>query len=351
MIFLDTTKSSEARQRSGLTRVTTRLAAALGESVRPARWDPRRRLFVDDQGAAPRRDDWLLTAELFSEEERPGLGEFLAGRTCRTAAIFHDAIPLRFPHTTWPRSVSRHPGYLKLLAGFDRIRAVSHASRDELAGYWRWLGLESTPPVGVIALGADFDGAPRATSERPRTRDLVCTGILEPRKNQDFLIEVCARLWREGADFQLHLVGRVNPHFGKPIRERAREIARAFPGRLTHHEGIADDAMARLLESARATVFPTLAEGCGLPLLESLWRGIPCVCSDLPVLRENADPGGCVPVAPGDAEAWAEALRRVLQDDAHHARLVRAAVTRPLTCWSDTAADLRAELDPACAAP
>ncbi|MCE2862693.1 MAG: glycosyltransferase [Opitutaceae bacterium] len=344
MIYLDTTKSSDARHRSGLTRVTSRLAAALGDSARPARWDERKRVFVDEGGVVPGQDDWLLTAELFSEEERPGLGEFLAGQTCRKAAIFHDAIPLRFPHTTWPRSVSRHPGYLKLLAGFDRIRAVSGASRDELTGYWRWLGLESSPPVGVLALGADFDGTPRVTSARPRTRNLVCTGIIEPRKNQGFLLEVCVRLWREGVDFQLHLVGRVNPHFGEPVRRRAREVAREFPGRLIHHEGLADDGLARLLESARATIFPTLAEGCGLPLLESLWRGTPCVCSDLPVLRENADPGGCIPVTAGDPEAWTRALRRILTDDAHHEALVRETLARPLPRWDEAASDLRAEL-------
>ncbi len=344
MIYLDTTKSSDARHRSGLTRVTSRLAAGLGDAARPARWDARRKVFIGDGGAAPGREDWLFTAELFSEEERPGWGEFLAARTCRTAAIFHDAIPLRLPHTTWPRSVARHPGYLKLLAGFDLVRAVSRSSRDDLTGYWRWLGLESSPSVGVLALGADFDGAPRVTAERTRTRDLVCTGILEPRKNQDFLVEVCARLWRVGVDFHLHLVGRVNPHFGEPVRRRAREVAREFPGRLTHHEGLPDEGLARLLEAARATLFPTLAEGCGLPLLESLWRGTPCVCSDLPVLRENADPGGCVPVAAGDIEAWVRALSRILTDDEHHARLVREAISRPLPRWADAAADLRAEL-------
>ena len=256
---------------------------------------------------------------------------------CRLAAIFHDAIPLRFPHTTWPRSVARHPGYLKLLRGFDRVWAVSRASRDELAGYWDWIGPGVVPPVATLPLGADFDGAPRATGPGPASRALVCTGILEPRKNQPFLVEVCAGLWRAGSEFELHLVGRVNPHFGAPVRDVIRRTERAFPGRLKYHEAAGDAELARLLASARATVFPTLAEGCGLPLLESLWRGVPCVCSDLPVLRENADGGGCVPVATDDAPAWQGALRRILDDDHHHADLVAAALRRPLPSWSDTA--------------
>ncbi|MFM7751399.1 MAG: hypothetical protein ACKPB0_13400, partial [Opitutaceae bacterium] len=110
MIFLDTTKSADARHRSGLTRVTTRLAAALGEAARPVRWDAARRTFAAEDGSSQGPADWFITAELFSEEERPGLGEFLTTKGCRTAAIFHDAIPLRFPQTTWPKSVARHPG-------------------------------------------------------------------------------------------------------------------------------------------------------------------------------------------------------------------------------------------------
>jgi len=344
MIFLDTTKSSDARHRSGLTRVTTRLAAALGEAARPARWEAAKRRFLADDDGVPGSNDWLLTAELFSEDERPGLSEFIARKGCRTAAIFHDAIPLRFPHTTWPKSVARHPGYLKLLASFDRIWAVSRASRDELTGYWRWLGVERTPPVDVLALGADFDGAPRASSPRSTSPTLVCTGILEPRKNQTFIVDVCSHLWRSGLHFELHLVGRVNPHFGEPVLRRVREVEREFPGRVHHHEGVSDEKLAELLSSARATVFPTRAEGCGLPLLESLWRGVPCVCSDLPVLRENADGGGCVAVPQDDTEAWENVLRRILLEDGFHAELVRSAHARPLPSWLDSAGALRAGL-------
>ena len=40
-----------------------------------------------------------------------------------------------------PQSVARHPGYLKFLARFDRVWAVSAASREELLGFWRWQGV------------------------------------------------------------------------------------------------------------------------------------------------------------------------------------------------------------------
>jgi glycosyltransferase involved in cell wall biosynthesis len=341
MIFFDVTKASRATHRSGLTRVSDRLRTSLGPAATETAWAAPAGGWTNLQTVRP--DDWLLTAELFSEEERPGFAAFLQRRPCRIGAIFHDAIPLKHPHITWPQSVARHPAYLKMLAGFDRVWAVSQASRDELTGFWRWQGIAQPPPVEVIALGSDSDGSPRgpaAVSAAPPPR-LLCLGILEPRKNQAFLLEVCAELWRQGLAFELHLVGRVNPHFGPPIVARFAELRQAHPSLLHHHAAADDAAVARLFAAARATVFPTLAEGCGLPLLESLWRGVPCVCSDLPVLRENADGGGCLPVACGDARAWQDALRRIVTDDALHRTLSQQAATRPLPTWAAAAAALR----------
>jgi glycosyltransferase involved in cell wall biosynthesis len=347
MIYFDVTKTGWARHRSGLTRVSSRLAEELGAAASPVRWD--RGAFRPAHGGGTldvRPTDWLLTAELFSEEERPGLGEFVRARPCRLAAIFHDNIPLRLPHVTWPQSVERHPGYVKLLAGFDRIWAVSADSRDDLLGFWQWQGAAPAPRVDLLALGADFNRQPRTVTgagEGAERRGLVSVGIIEPRKNQAFLLETCTGLWDEGLEFTLHIVGRVNPHFGKKIVKQIVALQKRYPA-LQFHEAADDELLRRIYAQARASVFPTLAEGCGLPLLESLWLGVPCVCSDLPVLRENAAGGGCLPAAVNDRAAWRAALRAVLTDDAVHARLVQAATTRPLPTWAQAAEVIQREL-------
>ncbi len=348
MIYYDSTKMGGKAPRSGLTRLSGRLQQELAGRVATVAWDARRRGWVD---AARRRpvdlngDDWLLTAELFSEAERPGIREFTAKRPCRLAAMFHDAIPLRFPHITWPHSVRRHPDYLKMLAGFDRVFAISEASRRDLTEFWRWQGVEARAEVAAVVLGADFDGAPRATSPQPATgrSSLLCVGIIEPRKNQVFLLGVAEALWRQGTDFDLQVVGRVNPHFGPPIAKQMRALQRREP-RFHCHAAAPDRVLQKLYADARAVVFPTMAEGCGLPLLEALWRGAPCVCSDLPVLRENSAGGGCLAAKTGHAGDWQEKLRAVLTDAALHARLRQEALTRPLPRWADTATAILAAL-------
>ncbi len=342
MIYYDVTKMAGASHRSGLTRVSRRLREELGRTLVPVQWDGRRRAFVLAGGRGPAplaAADWLLTVELFSEAERAGFRDFVAAPPCRLAAFFHDAIPLRLPHITWPQSVQRHPDYLKLLAGFDRIWAVSQASRNDLVEFWRWQGTVPRARVETIALGADFDGSGRVARSSADTAGraaLLCVGIIEPRKNQEFLLEVCTALWGEGLDFDLQVVGRVNPHFGGPMARRFRAAQRREP-RLHLHAAAGDAALHALYGAARAVVFPTLAEGCGLPLLEALWRGVPCVASDLPSLRENAAAGGCLLARVNDAADWREQLRTVLADPSKLQCLQQAAARRPLPRWADTA--------------
>ncbi|GAB5562098.1 MAG: hypothetical protein SynsKO_37450 [Synoicihabitans sp.] len=331
MIYFDVTKSAKSRHASGLMRVNRRLREELGGAITEVqwgKWDPSR----------ASSDDWYLSTEVFDVEKRPGFGEFLERAPCRTAAMFPDAIPLKFPEITWPHSVERHPRYMHTLAKFDHVFAISSAVKRDLIGFWHWQGNKTNVTVSVLPLGADFDGSARgARPTRPPSPSLVCVGIVEPRKNQTFLLDVAEALWSDGVNFELNIVGRVNPHFGKPVVDRMRSMAASRAG-LHFHESASDEKFASLLANARAVVFPTIAEGCGLPVLESLWRGLPCVCSDLPVLRENADEGGCVSIPVNNLEAWCDGLRRVLTDDAHWEELANQAATRTLPTWAESAA-------------
>jgi glycosyltransferase involved in cell wall biosynthesis len=208
--------------------------------------------------------------------------------------------------------------------------------------FWRWQGVTPKSVPQVIALGADFDGSQRVVRDPrvpPGRPSLLCVGIIEPRKNQDFLLGVAEALWRDGLDFELHVVGRVNPHFGATVAARMRKLQKRET-RFRFHGQAGDKALARLYATARAVVFPTMAEGNGLPILESLWRGVPCVASDLPVLRENTDAGGCRLAVVNDAADWTVQLRRVLTDEAECRRLQREAMNRPLPRWSQTARTL-----------
>ena len=345
MIYYDVTKMAGARQKSGLTRVSSRLREELGSAVREVTWEKEAFAFAAEPARKVdfRNEDWLLTVELFSAAERPGFQAWMERRECRTAAFFYDAIPLRFPHVTWPQSVQRHPGHMKMLAAFDRVFAISRASQEDLTGFWKWQDVVPRAQVSTIEFGADFVGAARVTALLPTNAaarpQLLCVGIVEPRKNQGFLLDACEALWRDGVDFELHIVGRVNPHFGKPLEKRFKQTQQR-ESRFHFHAAASDATLKKLYCEARAVCLPTQAEGCGLPLLEALWHGVPCVASDLPVLREDADAGGCLLAAVDDLADWQKKLRTVLTNQNECGRLRSEAMKRALPRWADTAAAL-----------
>lgn len=223
MIYFDVTKSAKSHHASGLMRVNRRLSEELGDAIEVVewgKWDP----------SVATRGDWYLCTEIFDIDRRDGFGEFLAKPSCRTAAMFPDAIPLKFPNIVWPHSVARHPRYMHTLSRFDHVFGISEEVRQDLLGFWKWQGFDVATSTSVLPLGADFDGSNRSSmKEAPPDPVLVCVGIVEPRKNQTFLLDVAESLWAQGITFELHLVGRVNPHFGREIVKQVSSLQKTVP--------------------------------------------------------------------------------------------------------------------------
>ncbi len=348
-VYWDCTKARRSRHASGLQRVANNLRDALianGAELTPVHWDGRQQRFVSTRGSDidpaeshANGSGIFFTAELFSECERPGLQSWLAATPQRTVALFHDAIPLRMPEITWPQSVQRHPYYLEDLCGFQLVLAVSHQSASDLRAFWRWKGVSRPPPVQVVSCGSDFDGRPRvlASSEPDSDPPLwLCTAILEPRKNQSGLLDACELLWTEGHRFRLVLAGRVNPHYGKPILRRIRALqSRGFA--LEHLPAPTDQQLGPLYEQAHLCVFPSLAEGNGLPVLEALWRGVPVVASPIPAAREWSGGHGVEIVDPLTPNALAETLRTLLSDPDRYRTLRNQTAKAPLLSWNEAA--------------
>lgn len=347
MFYFDRTKTIKSRHSSGLTRVSHRLLEELqpllGEKLAEVWWDGRRRQFRLVKGresVEPGPGDTLLTPELFDETLRPGFGEFLERTEASTAALFHDAIPLRHPEFTWPQSVARHPFYMKMLALFDKVLTVSASSGVDLAEYWDWLRLGKVPSLHTLRLGANFRGDkriyPAALKPWSERHQILCVGILEPRKNQSTALEALSFLWKQSFEGGVAIVGRVNPHFGEPIRKTIKALTKkGFP--ITYHGQVGDEELQALYRESRFTLFPSVAEGCGLPVLESLWSGVPVVANPIPSVRESATEGGCHFLDCNHPDILGEGLLQIWDDQALWERLDGEIAKRDLPTWGQTA--------------
>jgi glycosyltransferase involved in cell wall biosynthesis len=98
--------------------------------------------------------------------------------------------------------------------------------------------------------------------------------------------------------------------------------------RLTPHlcvlEGVSDAELAYLYRHAVFTLFPSFAEGYGMPVAESLACGTPVVIADHPALHEAAE--GLMPaIDPLDFPAWEREITRLLTDAEYLEELRRRA--------------------------
>lgn len=142
----------------------------------------------------------------------------------------------------------------------------------------------------------------------------------EPHKNHATLIRAFAKVASTRPGLRLVLTGTR----GRSDGEVVAAIERFGMRDAVLHLGQAPRSrLDALIARAVALVFPSRYEGFGLPLAEAMATGCPVIASDLPVIREVVGQAGVL-VDPGDAEAWAAAMIRLLEDEALRDELVAA---------------------------
>jgi glycosyltransferase involved in cell wall biosynthesis len=287
--------------------------------------------------------DCLIEPEIFSPAVARAFPAILPRISGLRIALFHDAAALQMPELSPPRTVARYPAYLQELLLFDGIAAISDDSRATLVDYWRWLGVANPPPVVGIPLGIDPPvPAPFGHTIAAGAAPVVLSvGSIEGRKNHLALLDACEMLWRRGLRFELQLIGLAHPQTGRPALDRLHALQTA--GRPVHYEGPASEAdLARAYRACTFTVYPSLMEGFGLPVLESLSYGKPCISSAHGALGESTRGGGCLALERVDAPALAEAVASLLSDSERIDVLTTAAQHRTFKSWSAYTAELLA---------
>jgi len=165
---------------------------------------------------------------------------------------------------------------------------------------------------------------------------VLVVGVHAPRKNHVAVLEASERLWRAGYRFELLLMGgntwRAEGYFDAYVERLQRE---GRPLRIERR--VSETALWTAYAQARFTVFPSLIEGFGLPVAESLAAGTPAITSGYGSMAEIALGGGVLTVDPRDVDDLEAQMRRLLEDDKLLDRLRAAARDRDMGTWSSYA--------------
>ena len=166
---------------------------------------------------------------------------------------------------------------------------------------------------------------------------ILSVGTLEPRKGLAALIQSLAE--PGSADLPLLIAG---PEGWGGVDVAAIAAEAGLPeGRVRTLGFLADADLAVALDRAAVFVFPSIAEGFGLPVIEAFHFGTPVVHSDEPAVLEIAAGAG-ISVERDDAEGYpgrlAEAIARVVNDRALAERLHVTGLDRSRAfSWRDSA--------------
>lgn len=260
--------------------------------------------------------------------------------------IGHDCVPLTTAETAHGGISGQFPRALVAVSHMDRVATVSHASETEFRGWRGMLEGERGPDIDAIPLPASAGGdddvdeaATRAALGASGDSPLVvCIGSHEPRKNHLAVLHAAELVWRSGVDFTLAFIGG-NAWSSEEFQGRMRALQ--DEGRpVDSFSAITDELLWSAYRSARCTIFPSLNEGFGLPVAESLAVGTPVITSDFGSTKDIAAQGGALLVDPRDDHSIRDALHTLLTDDATHERLAAEARARVNKTWGEYADEL-----------
>ncbi len=198
------------------------------------------------------------------------------------------------------RYAFRHADALRVISTSTAARARHYAPTLPQA---RFMTFSDTEIFRQTPRGAPVEAA----------LDIVYAGVLIPRKGVHHLLGAFARLKQPRA--RLHLVGGAeNADYAQALRRQAAALGIAE--RVRFVGAVSQAELARILAAARVMVLPSLSEGLGRVVIESMLVGTPVIGSrvgGIPDVIADGETGYLV--APGDEDALAAALARIYRAD------------------------------------
>jgi glycosyltransferase involved in cell wall biosynthesis len=286
--------------------------------------------------ASLRKGNVLLVPDIYFDERTRFIPKALSKSTGRSVAIFHDAARLQLGMFS-AAAADTFRRYVRSLAAFDRVICISEQSRSDLLDLWRQQQIRHLPKTCVERWPLPVEPRNHALAHhRNGARQVLCVSSFERRKNHLRLLDAAECLWTKGCRFELRLVGRSTGSWGFRVVPRIRWLrAKGRPILWLKH--VDDSTLLRAYRESHFTIYPSLAEGFGLPIVESLSHGKPCICGRNGALGETATAGGCLLIDQTDIVELADAMHQLLHDEETYDTLARGARGRWFRSWSEYA--------------
>lgn len=233
--------------------------------------------------------------------------------------------------------LQNHRDYMKGLAMCNTVIPISKSSSNDLINFWKENNIIETRVENNLLAG-ELDGVERTRKIQHSDNNkikLLCISTLEPRKNHKRLLNACMMLSEKhpNLNWQLDLVG--NRYAGNDDIPNFVEKCLKENFRIKWLGVVDDEQLINLYKECTFTVYPSMIEGYGMPIIESLWNGKICICSNKSVMNELAKDGGCYTVDVTDEEKIMEAIYELSTNIKLRHYLEEQAISRHIVKWED----------------
>ena len=267
----------------------------------------------------------------------------LQSRGCRVVPLLYDIIPLVLPHSFGPGFSQIYRKWLEETLGYSELAfSISRSTSEDICNWANNVAI-NCPDLYTIRLGDNlpiFDTKPSRMTKDIKTPFLLCVGTIEYRKNHRTLLDAYRYLidHHEYDVPLLVIVGRQG-WLDYEIEHQIKHDPRLVD-KVVVLSGLSDDDLAHLYQHAQITVFPSLYEGWGLPISESLAYGTPCIASGTSSMREIS-PNLVIHIPPLDTIGWAEAIKHLCENNVDREQLQKKIKAEyKVTSWNDTAVQM-----------
>lgn len=257
---------------------------------------------ANDEIVVPKKEDIFLGLDLNASiigADTAGLLNDWKLREVKINFVVYDILPILRPQW-WPTHIGNiHEEWLKTLIMYsDQICCISQAVKDDVEQYIAKHKdlIQKKPLVNWFHLGADIEnsspsaGMPIDANEvlqiiqaKP---SFLIVGTIEPRKGHKLIIDAFDKLWEDGVDINLVIVGKE----GWLVETLIKRL-RNHP-ELNKHlfwlDGISDEYLEKVYGASTCLIAASEGEGFGLPLIEAAQQKLPIIARDLPIFREVA---------------------------------------------------------------
>lgn len=263
-----------------------------------------------------------------------------ASHGVRFALLVHDILPVTHPQFVSPDHIPNFKRWLEGMSrSWDLVMTPSRASANALTGYLEERGLP-VPPIHPIPFGAGFRSSLDRTAPRRQIDEpyVLYVSTIEVRKNHMLLARVWKRLIaKHGARNvpTLAFAGKLGWEIDD-LRAEMAETAHAG-GKIRILEYLSDAEIRKAYDDCLFTAFPSLCEGWGLPVSESLAHGKFCVASNATSIPEAG--GRFVDYFdPGDEDHAFELIERAIFDTGYRRNRENEIIQNyARTTWTQTA--------------